>query len=262
MDVLRNVENLNPPYTKGRIFVPITAALPMMLSVIGMVLAAGAWEGSVVKNPVWIFCAGIFGLSALMVPIALIFNWGWRAQHFGVTTLFLGSIMLTGGVPWLCILFFSVLPLSFRILAFSLYIGMLVFWGWRFRSYYKSVYSDVTKRAMLYRVDEETVFYVQKVDKKLMGGKEASLHFPSIYLFIGAALTALLTLFYATEIRSAFGLPLVHVFLAVFSIPIDMMAMGFIFRGWLIYYHYPRRIFCQTKKNVYVDLVSRPSKAQ
>lgn len=68
---------------------------------------------------------------------------------------------------------------------------------------------------------------------------------------------AVLTIPYATYLKSTVGLPFTHLFLAIAALPTDMMAIGLVTRGFIVYYVYPRMRFKESGKRVLVDLVSR-----
>lgn len=53
------------------------------------------------------------------------------------------------------------------------------------------------------------------------------------------------------------GIPFVHIFLMVGTLPISWMCTGLGYRSFLIFYRYPSKIRSETGKDVYVDLIGK-----
>jgi hypothetical protein len=56
------------------------------------------------------------------------------------------------------------------------------------------------------------------------------------------------------------GIPFIHIFLAIFATPLNLMFLGLSTKGWLVFYFYPTKIKRETNKSVYVDISSQPPK--
>lgn len=62
---------------------------------------------------------------------------------------------------------------------------------------------------------------------------------------------------FSSQLKNAIGLPFTHIFLAVVAIPTDMIALGFLSRGLIIYYYHPWRLFRRSGKVVYINMVEK-----
>jgi len=254
---LKDLDRINPHLARPSRFVSLMAVLPLILSGVGMALATGAAKSvPFYQNPVWLFCAGVMGFSSLMLFVPRIFSWDWRAEYFGVGGLFLGSVCMIGGVAWVSVLIYSSLPLWLRIPMFGIYVYMIVFWSWRFVRFYRDLFSNNTEFGALYHEEAGACYYKQKADKKVGQSKKAPVPVPSPVFIVLATLLAVLSLFFARELSSYVGLPIVHIFLAVMSVPLDMMFFGFVVRSALVYFYYPAVIYKQSGLRVYVDMAT------
>lgn len=256
----KNLDSLNPSFAKANTFISTMAILPILLSSIGMVLASGAAEAvPIYNNPIWIGCFIIFCIPIIMVIVPRLLKWSWRAEHFGVSTFILGSVILSGLVPWSCILIYSKLTIFVRVTLFIIYALLVVFWGGKYIGFYKGIFRDEKLRRKIYELNGEYVYYLQKGDRQILDAIPNASHFPSGIIIVLAAGLAFFVLLFWPESSVVIGLPITHIFLAIIAVPIDMMAFGFVVRGLLIYFHYPKIIRKQTGKVVLVDLVSVPA---
>ena len=109
------------------------AFLPLVFGVMSLVLVNGAsMDTPVLANPLSLLCIVVCTLSALMMVIPRVFNWGWDARYFGVCVLYLGSTASVGVVK--------------GFLLFYYYPGRI------FRETGKKVYVDMTSKPDLSRM--------------------------------------------------------------------------------------------------------------
>lgn len=128
--------------------------------------------------------------------------------------------------------------------------------SWKFALMYKDLKKNPELLATVYRPDGDETFYLQKNDVSLIEKKYKLNLFPSAKYFGIFSLLAFSTIPVASKISEFIGLPYPHIFLGIFSIPLDMMALAFITRGWFVFYNLPKHIK-KTSSTVYVDMVSK-----
>ncbi|MCU6500728.1 hypothetical protein LPN04_23290 [Rugamonas sp. A1-17] len=255
---MKDLDAINPAFAKPSSFVSVTAALPLIISACCLALANGAAESvPLQQNPISILCILIAGLSFVLLFLPRILKWDWRARYFGVSTLYMASVAMFGGIPWLCILFYSSAPIFLRGLLFLSYVYLLAYWGFRFVNLYRYIYVDTKMRAQIYQEDVDCIYYLQKGDTALLGKRLKFKQFPPSILFVLFGIAACLTIIFGKSLVAFFGLPVVHLFLAVGAIPLDMLAIGLAVRGWMIFYCLPARLNRELGKQVYVDLVAK-----
>lgn len=123
---------------------------------------------------------------------------------------------------------------------------------------YAEVKNTPTLLSYIYQTADSTIFYMQKNDNYILEKKYKITLFPSAAYFVVFCILSVCTLPFAKDISTFFGLPYTHIFLGIFSIPIDMMAVMFVTRGWFVFYHLPKHI----KNNNSVVCVDMASKTQ
>lgn len=121
---------------------------------------------------------------------------------------------------------------------------------------YKDLKNNPELLTTVYRSEGGETFYLQKNDVSLIEKKYKLNIFPNVKHFGFFSLLAFSTIPFASNISEFIGLPYPHIFLGIFSIPLDMMAVAFITRGWFVFYHIPKHIK-KSNSTVYVDMVSK-----
>ncbi len=251
---MRNLEDINPEFARPNKMASFGALLPLIMCCGAIALADGAAPDlALMSNPLSVFFLLGAIVSLIMTIVPRLFKWDWDSRYFGFCLLYFGSAAVFGGVPWLCFLFFGAPSLSWRMLAFVLYFAGLCKWCYGFVVYYKRIYDDSKLRPLLYEVGEDSAFYLQRGDTALA----QRLHFrqvPANLLFVLCVAGALILLPFMGMIKEILGLPSVHIFLGILSIPIDMLALGQVTRAVLIFYVYPSKIWRDTGNRVCVDM--------
>jgi hypothetical protein len=227
------------------------AVIPLILGALGILLAKNAAPAvPFSENPLCLFnlLTMVFAVGMLLVP--RIFGWGWESKYFGASLFNLGSLTLIFFTPYLCLIIYSQLSLPIKAVMLLSGIAAHIIWCRRFIIFYKEI--DASK--FIYQEDGDAVYYMQRKDKNLIEKKFKFNQIPKgryflVFIFISLALTP----FMAT-IRMATGIPFIHVFFSVGTIPISLMAAGLSTRAWLIFYYYPGKIQAATGKLVYVDM--------
>jgi hypothetical protein len=256
--ILIDLDKVNPKFARPNTFCANTAFLPFALSTCSMFLAVGAAPHvEVFRNPLFLVCFVICILSVFLFIIPRIFKWDWKAEYFGVSVIYLGSVALLGAIPWGSILLYSKLPIVLRVVGFLLYLFILIGWAWRFVVVYRSISGNAINRQRIYVESDALIYYRQKTDVRILEKEMRFRQFPNALFVIIFMFGAVLTIPNATYLKSIVGLPFTHLFLAIAAIPTDMMAIGLVTRGFIVYYVYPRMIFKESGKRVFVDLVSR-----
>lgn len=254
---MKNLDLLNPPFARPSNLCSIGAVIPLILSLTAIALTSGASKSSpVLENPlsvVFIFTS-IFSLLLIFTP--RIFMWNWSAKYFFVSSFEMGCIAMLGGVPWLCFLFYSSIHWLYRVLLFTSYLLIITLHSRKFAAMYKDLKNSQNLLSQVYSTEGNETFYLQRGDVNLIEKKYKLSLFPSAAYFGIFTLLALSTIPAAAEISEFIGLPYPHIFLGIFSIPIDMMALAFVIRGWFVFHHLPKYIK-KTSSTVYVDMVSK-----
>jgi hypothetical protein len=255
---LIDLDKVNPKFARPNSFCANSAFLPFILSTCCMFLAVGAAPDiDSFRNPLFIICFVVCVLSVFLLIIPRVLKWDWKAEYFGFSVICLGSVALIGGISWGGILLYSKLPIVLRTIGFLTYLVVVVLWARRFIVVYRSIFSVAENRKRIYVDSDGLVYYRQKADVKILEKEMKFRQFPSGPVVIVFMFFAILTIPYSEYLESTIGLPFTHIFLSIAAVPTDMMAIGLMTRGFLIYYFYPRIIYKDSGKRVFVDLVSK-----
>lgn len=257
---MKNLDTLNPSFARPSTLIATGALLPLLTSLVGLGFAAGAAPDlAVLHNPVALLCLAIFAASCAMLIIPRAMHWDWRAGYFGFGLLYIPSISLISGIPWLCLLVFSSAPLWFRCVLFSMHALTLLWWAGRYVALYRKVFASDALRQSVYVEDEDCIYYLQKGDRMVLDKICKFRELPPTLFVLATLAAAGVSMLYAGGLVVFFGLPYPHIFLAICAMSIDMIGVGLAVRGWLVFYKYPRLLRRQTGKQVYVDMVSKPA---
>lgn len=233
------------------------AGIPLIMSLCSIALSSGAAPDTpYLQNPLTLFFTLTLTISLALVCLPRIFNWGWSVEYFFVASIQLACIGMLGGTPWLCFLLYASIPLPYRLVFFIVYLGVIATLSTKIWRMYQDVRNDPQLLGQLYQVRNKQTFYLQKNDVRLLEKKYRLSLFPNAGYFLLFAGLAFGTMPFAKTIVGFVGLPFPHIFLGIFSIPIDMMALAFLTRGWFVYYHLPKH-FDPQRPTVYVDMVTK-----
>lgn len=255
--ILRPLDFSNPQDMRPGKMMPLSAALPLILGACALALSLGAApDNDILNNPpallsvaILIFCLPLFGLAYLIKS-------HWKAEYFGLQMLCLGSLIVFGIVPALCIAFYSSVPLAVKLAVAAIYGISHGWWCYRFIRFYSIVWNDEKLRVRLYQTDDHAAYYIQRGDRYLFEKKPGLNQYPTALWFVLTSLAALSSVPFASDIRAMTGLPYTHSFLALCGLPISMMGAGFAMRAWLVCFYYPRKIRQATGKPTLVDLTA------
>lgn len=162
-------------------------------------------------------------------------------------------------VPCLCIVPYSRLPIDVRLGLLFIYSAIHIAWCWRFVVFYRKIANDTTLRRVLYEEEADAVYYMQRGDKHLLETQYKFHQLPQDRYFVLFLLLAFALVPLMDTARSVVGLPFIHIFLMIGTLPISLMGVGFAARGWLVFYAYPRQIKKDTGKRVYVNMSGKPN---
>jgi hypothetical protein len=252
---LRELDTTNPAIARPSRSCALGAIIPLILGASSLALADGAApELGILRNPVSILAcfALLVGVTLLIIPP--LFKWDWRSSYFGVSLAVLGFLMLLGIVPCLSIVLYSTLPIAVRVVVLIFYLSGHILWAIRFVTFYRKVEKDPEPWAMLYQVDHDAVYYVQKADVYLIDKKFKFNQFPTTFSFAVSMLIGFALIPFMNAITRSVGLPFTHIFLAIVAFPISLMGLGFATRAWLVFFHFPAKIKRATGKRTYVDM--------
>lgn len=257
---MKNLDALNPSIAQPRTFSSTIAFLPFLLGLVCLPLAfAAAPTLPFERNILALVCAAQSLTSVILMIVPRFFHWDWQSKYFGVTLLCVGSTSVIGVIPWLGIVIFSDLSISFRFVLLLAYTVAVTWWCRRFVKHYRQIFNDPTMRNEVYKEDEDAIYYMQQGDKLLFEKRLKLEQFPPNTLSILFLLLAFLTVPFATALSDSVGASYINIFLSIAGVPIVLMSLGLGVRGYLIFYHYPWRLKRSTGKDVYVLMAKETS---
>lgn len=197
-------------------------------------------------------------LTILSAPIPYIFHWTHESKYFGASLFPFASGALLGIYPALCIVAYSNLPIVGRLLV--VVVEAIAVWRWcaRFGKIYFIIERDLRLFRLIYKEQNNAVFYLQQGDKRVIEQELRFNSIPSGWFFFGMLLAAILITPFASDVSRLVGTPFIHVFLALSMFPTALLFLGLATKMWIVHYVYPIRIERVTGKRVYVDLSSSP----
>jgi len=256
---LKNLDVSNPKIANPRSFGSLSSLISLMSGALGLVLVMGATPGMHLENnPLAIFCCLIILLGAMYFLIPRVMSWDWQSRYFGATSLHLAALTFLCIIPLLCLVFYSRVPLAFRLLLLGASVIVHAWWAHRFVLLYREIFGEKRLFSLMYYEVGENTYYMQNVDKYLIENIFKFRQMPADRYLIGFLAIGIVMLFFAERVNSLTGLPFVHSFLAVSTVPVSLMLVGLVTRGWLIFYLYPAKIYKLNGRKVYVDMVDFP----
>jgi hypothetical protein len=255
---LKKLDQINPKMAKPEKILPIGAILPFMLGGMCWVLASEVTPNvPFLQDPLSMFCVLSMIMGCFLVVAPKMFKWDWKSRYFGFGVICVGSTSLPGVISWLCIVFYSHLPLLVRYFLFLSYGAIVIWWCWRFVLYYQPVMLAAHLHSKIYSEDDDAVYYLQKNDTWLLNNRYRFRQLPPNIFFVTMSLLGFLSFPFARNVFSVTGIPVIHIFMAISFSPIVLLSLGLMTRGYLIYYHYPRKIKRKTGKEVYIDMATK-----
>lgn len=256
---MRNLDEINAAAKSTRFMFTISLIIPMFMG-------WSAWALSLGAAPTRPLHDNYFALSGLMIialailalPVPYLFRWNWETKYFGASFLSLATASIGAIYPLLCIAWFSTLPLIARLLIVSVEIAAITKWCSRFAAIYKKIYADKQLFRAIYEEEPHAVYFTQQGDKKIVEQVFKFNPVPQSKYFLLFLLAGLVLVPFASPLSSAIGIPFIHVFLAITSIPLTLMFLGMGTKMWLVCYFYPNKIQNETNKPVYIDMSSKP----
>jgi hypothetical protein len=248
---------INPAFAKPKSLCSIAALLPVLFSLCALAFVSGATpDVKALDNPVAIFFMFLAALSSTLFVLPRALNWGWSTTYFFVGTLQLGSMALMGGIPWLCLLLYSRFAFPNRIILFAAYLLLIFLPLRKIIKMYALMERDKRLFDYVYQDSGGQTYFLQQNDTYLLEKKYKISLFPSGAHFVIFGLLGFSTVLFASPLSKFVGLPYPHIFIGILAIPIDIMAISFVIRGWFVFYHLPR-ILKIDGSTVYVDMASK-----
>ena len=258
---MRNLDCINGAIKSTKYIFSISLIIPIFMGFGAWALATGAAPSlPLYTNYLELFSIGLVACSFIALPIPYIFNWNWEAKYFGAGLIPLASGSILGIYPILCITLYSSLPSPICIALAFLNFILTTHWCYRFVKIYQYIYRDKNLFDYIYIEESTVVYYLQQADKKIIEKTLKFQQFPSSKFCALSLLAAFSSTPFATQLSSSFGIPFIHIFLAIGTMPLNLMFLGLSTRMWLIYYFYPMKIRKETNKPVYVDISSQPQR--
>jgi hypothetical protein len=254
---LRDLDSINPQMARPASLITTAAIVPIGFSLIGATLGCSAAPSvPFTSNPICLFNIFIFGTTIWMICLSKWNNWGWNVKYFGASLLHLASVTLIFLVPCFCLLIYSTASLVLRCFIFFSCMAVHVIWCLRFQEIYRKIYDNINTVNTLYQEENDAIYYIQKYDKYLLDKKHTFKQFPDNWSFLSSILLSLSLVAFVEPLKNTLGLPFIHIFFLMTTLPISLMAAGLATRSWLIFYYYPMKIRKRTSKQVYVDMVT------
>jgi len=224
----------------------------------GWAFGSGASHGENLSNN-FIAMSGLFlcVFSVLSFFISMIFRWDWQSKHFGVFCVPFSTVSSFGIYPALCFYYYGTCPVYIRIVLLIANVVLILWWCCRFLLVYRKIMSLPEFSSLLYVEEDDANYYLQKNDIMILEKKLKFEQLPAGILLGGPMLLAVFLVPFYSVVSKYAGIPFPHIFLAIFAIPIELMCLGLVTRGILVFFYYPSIIARRTKKPVYVDLVSK-----
>lgn len=258
---MRDLDSINGAARSTKFVFTLSLIIPIFTGCGAWALAAGAAPNEALReNLLALLGLGISSIAIIAFPIPYIFRWNWETKYFGAALLCLSSAAIVGVYPILCIAQYSALPLFVRVMLLFLECALIVRWCRRFPNVYKKIYFEKSLFSCIYIEEQSAVYYSQQADKRIIEKFFKLEQFPHSKYFLLSALVAFSLAPFATATSRFVAIPFIHIFLAIFSIPLSLMFLGLATRGWLVFYFYPMKIKSETNKPVYIDMSSRPAK--
>jgi hypothetical protein len=235
--------------------VSIAAIIPVFFSVLGMTLSnAAAPSTPFIENPITLLNCFILLSASILFFLPRVLKWGWDTKYFGVMLFHISSISLIFIVPCLCLVLYSTLTFYLRVSIFIIFGAIHAIWCRRFVNIYRKIYNDPMAINLIYQEENDAFYYMQRADKHILERKYKFLQLPKDRYFVISCIISFLLLGCMETIKGVTGLPFIHTFLLINTLPISIMAAGLVTKSWLVYYYYPLIIKRHTEKNIYVDM--------
>jgi len=258
---LRDLDSINSAAKSTRFIFTISLIIPLVMGCGAWALAIGAAPKQALNdNFLALLGLGIASSAIIAFPIPYIFRWNWESKYFGTGILSLSSVSILGIYPILCIAQYSSLPILARLSLVGLECILITRWCLRFVNLYRVIYSDKELFHCIYTEESSAIYYSQQADKQVVEKLLKFEQFPHSKYFIFSGVAAFSLTPFATSLSRIIGTPFIHIFLSIFSTPLNLMFLGLTTRAWLVFYYYPMTMQRKTNKPVYVDISSRPSK--
>lgn len=258
---MRDLNSINSAAKSTRFIFTVSLIIPLFMGCGAWALATGAAAGqSLHNNYLGLMGLGIASIAVIALPIPYLFRWDWDTKYFGAGMLSLSSGSIIGIYPILCIAQYSSLPILVRFTPIFLEAVLIIRWCLRFINIYKIIYREKDLFHYIYTEEPSAVYYSQQADKKILEKILKFDQFPHPKFFALSTLAAISLIPFSTPISQLIGVPFVHIFLAIFAIPLNLIFLGLSTKGWLVFYFYPTKIRRETNKSVFVDISSQPPK--
>lgn len=259
---MRNLDCINGAIKSTKYIFSISLIIPIFMGFGAWALATGAAPALPLHtNYLELFSIGLVACSLIAFPIPYIFKWNWETKYFGAGLVPLASGSILGIYPTLCIALYSSLPPLICIALIFLHFALITHWCYRFVKIYRYIYRDKNLFDYIYAEEPTAVYYLQQADKKIVEKTLKFQQFPSSKFCALSLLAAFSSIPFAAPLARFFGIPFIHIFLAIGTTPLNLMFLGLSTRMWLIYYFYPMKIRKEKNKPVYVDISSQPQRS-
>jgi hypothetical protein len=243
--------------------VSTAAIIPIVFSLIGTALANDAAPSiPFTSNPLCLLNVIILAAAISMTFLSRLNNWDWDTMHFGASLFHFASVTLICLIPCLCVVFYSTLSTPAKAFIFIFYFVAHAAWCRRFIKVYRIIYNDPEAIKLLYQEEEDAIYYMQQTDKYFLEKKYKFDQSPKDRYFLISMLLSFSLLAFSDTVKATVGLPFIHIFFLIGTLPISMMTAGLVTRAWLVFYYYPMQIRQRTSKQIFVDMGSKPNFAK
>lgn len=208
------------------------------------------------SNPVVLIGVGLASYCNFIGLVMFFGRWRWTALQMGMMGFcFIASYYSISGASLADILLYGTAPLEIKLLVFALSLSWNGYWVYVTILGCRAIWADESLRQSVWVSYRDAVVYRQFGAKAAMERVGIKIHPNRLTMIFAFSLIAPLVL-WRQELSALFGVPFVHVFLALFGQLLMVMGwIGTVLPIMLMLY-YPLKIQRMTGKIVLLDMMA------
>lgn len=258
---MRNLHLVNQAAKSTAHVFTISLVIPFFLGWIVWALATGASSSAATTSRILSAIGPALSLVAIIaLPLPYIFRWDWEVKYFGAATFAFASGALIGLFPIACIICYAAVEFWWKVTIVVFEIFLNIWWCSRFVSVYRKIHSCNEYCDAIYEEDSDAIYYVRQVESRILKSKLKFDEVPRDKFFLISTAAAFMLVPFAASVSKLFGIPFIHVFIAVLATPINLLFLGLGMKGVLAFYIYPSRLRRLKNKRIYIDMSSAARK--
>jgi hypothetical protein len=238
------------------------AFLPFLFGIlfcgVGVFMADDAALGKVGfwSNPVVLLGIGL-ALSCNIIGASMLFRrWRWTATQMGINGLFvLTFFYLLSGASLSGILFYGSSPFDVKVLVFFLSLAWNGYWIHLTIRGCRAIWADESLRQRVWVDYKDAVVYRRSAAKAAMDKVGLKPH-PGNLTMVFVFFLMIPFIWWRAELSAYFGVPFVHVFVAIIGQSVAVMGWIFPVLSFMLMIYYPQKIKRSTGKAVLFDMMA------